>query len=335
MICYTSIKLKLSWLQVFRYPSKTYIPCDTDIEDGIREIISKLLVLNFQCMSIVDLSSIDLVFLDPIYQESKEDLKAHYVNLTGFKIIEFIKNSDAVVTDEVANKVDKVESVVHSKNPDDDEDVETRSYIISIIPEESKVSAALESKERKGSSAILLEAARKLDGNSSTLPDSDNSQVSTQEGSCDATATEDDVYDGEFGVNAVIGISMMYTKKEKILMGAITTIKYLGSGPKMICFHLKLLPACKPIARTHWEPAKRKTYAFSFKLSHKKVKPPPNAKSSLSIRLYGKRKKTGVSWRKCYAECIIPWRTITEAGGPLKLEQRMHAKGTTESTLSE
>ena len=154
--------------QVFRYPTRTYIPSEVSIEDGIKGIISKLVINNVRGMTIGDLSSIDLMFIDSIFQEAKEDLKSHCVSLTSFKVIELVRYNDAVIAngnvvengemiDEEAMNVAE-ESVVESGNPDfdfnvdasaglsvedpgaeggDDEDVETRSFIISIIPEES------------------------------------------------------------------------------------------------------------------------------------------------------------------------------------------------------
>ena len=140
------------------------------------------------------------------------------------------------------------------------------------------------------------------------------------------------VYDGGFGINSVISISMNYMKKDKKLVGAITAIQYLGKGPEHIRFHLKFLPVRKPIVKTHWESAKSSRFTLSFVLNHAKVKPPLNDKSLLSVRLYGKHKKAGMSRVKCYAECFIPWTIIADADGPLNLEQRLHRKGAEEET---
>ena len=78
-------------MQVFRYPTRSYIPPEANIEDGIRDIISSLVVKNMKGMEVGDFTSIDLMFVDSIFNEAKEDLKAHYVELKDFSIVEFMR----------------------------------------------------------------------------------------------------------------------------------------------------------------------------------------------------------------------------------------------------
>ena len=134
---------------------------------------------------------------------------------------------------------------------------------------------------------------------------------------------------GEFGINAILGISMMIKKekKKKKLVGAINAIQDLGKGPEYISFQVNILPQGKPIAKTHWEPASRATFAFLFTLKLGKVKPPPNSKSLVSVRLYGRQKLKGIGKGKCYAECTIPWSFVKDACGPLKLDEKLHKVG--------
>ena len=145
---------------MFRYPTRTYISSETNIEDGIKEIISALVVRNVKEMTIGELTSIDLLFVDSIFQEAKADLKSHYVELKDFSIVEFVRYTENVqVADdgEAEVSVENVEeeevtvedeTVVHNENPDFDvdlggengsqdeavvgvdDDIETRSYII-------------------------------------------------------------------------------------------------------------------------------------------------------------------------------------------------------------
>ena len=153
--------------QVFRYPTRTYIPSEANIEEGIKDIISSLVMKKMNEIKDVDVTYIDLMFIDSIYQKAKGDLKSHYVDLMDFSIVEVVKYTEDMKTVAAASlpgavpgtdgkvkiggkDVDEDEvialygPVLLSENPDfqldeneDEEDVATESFIITIVSEES------------------------------------------------------------------------------------------------------------------------------------------------------------------------------------------------------
>ena len=152
----------------FRSPFRSSEPIKTDGEVGIQEIISKVIVGHMRKMSINDISSIGLIFIDSIFEEAKCVLKEKNVQLISLKIMEVIEYVGRIVNEDdddnnADTSEDNHEEEIHEEEIHDEEvqdshlafteneinwdvlentdsdDSDAGSYTITVIPEEDKV----------------------------------------------------------------------------------------------------------------------------------------------------------------------------------------------------
>lgn len=88
------VKNKKSFYDSFKSPFKQYQALEIGAEEGIKTILSDLIVYQMEYMTFEDVVSIDLVFIDNIFERAKKTLKEYYVQLKSINFKEVIQQSE-------------------------------------------------------------------------------------------------------------------------------------------------------------------------------------------------------------------------------------------------
>ena len=117
-----------------------------------------------------------------------------------------------------------------------------------------------------------------------------------------------------FASHATINVTIERQVSLQRIVGTVHFIKGLSTtanSPEVVRFHVKVLPECKPKGKTKWKHPNAKSFELDFVLSPLKEHDDGDERF-ICMRLYGRKRSTGVPRLKCYGECSVPWSQIME-----------------------
>lgn len=97
----------------------------TMIEDGIKDVISKVVIKNVDKMTSEEMKSLDLTLIDSMYRESKKTLQPKKINVTSLRVMDVAKKAKKVVQKKqtgivIAQGKVQVQNTVKNRDKDHD-----------------------------------------------------------------------------------------------------------------------------------------------------------------------------------------------------------------------
>ena len=139
-----------------------------------------------------------------------------------------------------------------------------------------------------------------------------------------------------FSAHASISVSIEHQLQLNRIRGIIHSISGFSAlhSPDVVRFHTKIIPQCKIKSKTLWKSPNAKSFELEFVLGP--LKGELDLDDFICMRLYGRKRRTGVPRVKCYGECSVPIRQLIGEPfkGDLKLLPKAKAGSFKASTLS-
>ena len=134
--------------------------------------------------------------------------------------------------------------------------------------------------------------------------------------------------DFSLSVGSVATISLLLEQKPalKRLYGCIQAIHHvrMREPPDLVCFHVKITPQCKPRTRSEWRAFHSDPLDLDFSL--RPLRDTMDESSSVCIRMYGKKQKSGISKERCCGEGFVSVSKLMKSGGVLNVDLQLTPK---------
>ena len=127
---------------------------------------------------------------------------------------------------------------------------------------------------------------------------------------------------------SVATISVLLEQKPALnrLYGCIQAIYHvrMQEPPDVVCFHVKITPQRKPRTRSEWKDIRSDPFDVDFSL--RPLKHTVDPESSVCIRMYGKKRRSGISKEVCCGECYVSVSRLIRAGGIMQAQLYLSKK---------
>ena len=134
--------------------------------------------------------------------------------------------------------------------------------------------------------------------------------------------------DSSLSVGSVATISVLLEQKPalKRLYGCIQAIHHVRmlEPPDVVYFRVKITPQCKPRTRSEWKDIRSDPLDLDFSL--RPLRDTMDESSSVCIRMYGKKQKSGISKERCCGEGFVSVSKLMKSGGVLNVDLQLTPK---------